>query len=55
MIRDCYDGNIGGIRLRIIGWDRRYDQYKNKEARLVYREGKMILWISKRIPRPKPY
>ena len=46
---------IGGIRLKIIGWDRRYDEYENREARLVYREGKMILWISKRIPRPKQY
>jgi hypothetical protein len=46
---------IEGIRLKIIGWNRRYDEYENREARLVYREGKMILWISKRIPRPKRY
>jgi len=46
---------IGGIRLKIIGWDRRYDQYENGEARLVYREGKMMLWISRKIPRPEPY
>ncbi len=46
---------IGGVRLKIIGWDRRYDEYENGEARLVYRDGKMILWISKRIPRPEPY
>jgi len=25
------------------------------EARLVYREGKIMLWISKKIPRPEPY
>jgi len=31
------------------------DGYENREARLVYRGGEMILWISKRIPRPKPY
>jgi putative transposase len=36
---------IGGIEHRIIGWDRRYDQYENGEARLVHREGKMMLWI----------
>jgi hypothetical protein len=36
---------IGGIKLRIIGLDRRYDQYENGEARLVHREGKMMLWI----------
>jgi len=54
-IEDGYVEIIGGIRLKIIGWDRRYDQYENGEARLVYRDGKMMLWISKRIPRPKPY
>jgi transposase len=45
----------GGIRLRIIGWDKRYDDYENGEARLVYRDNKMMLWISKKIPRPEPY
>ena len=25
------------------------------EARLVYRDGKMILWISKKAPKLKPY
>jgi IS605 OrfB family transposase len=25
------------------------------EARLVYRDGKMMLWISKKIPKPQPY
>ena len=41
--------------MKIIGWDRRYDQYENREARLVCREGEMVLWISKRIPRPEQY
>jgi IS605 OrfB family transposase len=54
-IEDSYVEIIGGIRLKIIGWDRRYDQYENGEARLVYRGDKMMLWISKRIPKPKPY
>jgi IS605 OrfB family transposase len=54
-MRDGYIEIIGGIRLRIIGWDRRYDNYKNREARLVYKKDKMILWISKRIPKPKKY
>jgi transposase len=54
-VKDGYVEIIGGVKLKIIGWDRRYDQYENGEARLVYREGKMILWISKRIPRPKRY
>jgi len=47
--------SFGGIRLRVIGWDRRYDEYKNREARLVYRRDKLFLWISKRIPKPKKY
>ncbi|MDT7888219.1 MAG: hypothetical protein RQ885_04500 [Desulfurococcales archaeon] len=54
-VKEGYVEIIGGIRLRIIGWDRRYDDYENGEARLVYRGGKMMLWISKRIPKPQPY
>ena len=54
-IEDGHVEIIGGIRMKIIGWDRRYDQYENREARLVYREGRMILWISKRMPRPEQY
>jgi transposase len=54
-IKDCYMEIIGGIRLKIIDRDGRYNEYKNREARLVYREGRMILWISKRIPRPEQY
>jgi len=54
-IKDGYVEIIGGIRLRVIGWDRRYDDYKNREARLVYKKDKMILWISKKIPKPKKY
>jgi len=53
-IGDGYVEIIGEIRMKIIGWDRRYDQYENREARLVYRDGEMVLWISKRIPRLKP-
>jgi len=54
-VKDVYVEIIGGIRMKIIGWDGRYDGYENREARLVYRDGKMMLWISKKIPRPKPY
>jgi putative transposase len=54
-VKEGYVEIIGGIRLRMIGWDRRYDSYENGEARLVYRDGKMMLWISKKIPRPEPY
>jgi IS605 OrfB family transposase len=54
-VRDGYVEIARGIKLRIIGWDRRYDQYENGEARLVYRDGKMMLWISKKISKPQPY
>jgi hypothetical protein len=42
-VKDGYVEIIGGIKLRIIGWDRRYDGYENREARLGYRGNKMIL------------
>jgi IS605 OrfB family transposase len=45
----------GGYRLRIIGWDRRYDDFPNREARLVFREGKFTLYVAKRAPRPARY
>jgi putative transposase len=54
-VRDGYVEIAGGIKLSIIGWDRRYDQYENEEARLVYRDGNMMLWISKKVPKPEPY
>jgi transposase len=54
-VREGYVEIIGGVKLKIIGWDRRYDQYENGEARLIYRDNKMMLWISRKIPRPEPY
>jgi transposase len=54
-VKEGYVEIIGGIKLKIIGWDGRYDGYENGEARLVYRDGKMMLWISRKIPRPEPY
>jgi hypothetical protein len=42
-VKEGYVEIIGGVKLKIIGWDRRYDQYENGEARLVYRDNKMIL------------
>jgi len=54
-VRDGYVEIAGGIKLKIIGWDRRYDGYENGEARLVYKGDKMILWISKKAPKPQPY
>uniref|UniRef100_A0A7J3ZJJ2 Transposase n=1 Tax=Fervidicoccus fontis TaxID=683846 RepID=A0A7J3ZJJ2_9CREN len=46
---------LGGLKLRVIGWDRRYDGYPNGDARLVYRDGKLVLHISKRVPKPDKY
>jgi putative transposase len=54
-VKEGYVEIIGGVKLKIIGWDSRYDGYENGEARLVYRGDKIMLWISKRIPKPKPY
>jgi len=46
---------LGGYRLKIIGLDRRYDSYQNKEARLLLKDGKFILKIYKRAPEPAKY
>jgi len=54
-IRGEYLEILGGFRLRIIGWDRRYDSYPNGEARLLFSDGEFVLCISKRIPKPVKY
>jgi hypothetical protein len=54
-VRDGYVEIIGGVRLRVIGRDRRYDCYPSGEVRLTYKSGKMVLWVSKRIPKPESY
>jgi IS605 OrfB family transposase len=46
---------IGGYRLRVIGWDRRYDDLPNREARLVFRDSEFTLYVYKRVPRPAKY
>jgi hypothetical protein len=46
---------LGGFRLRVIGWDRRYDSYSGGDARLLIKDGKLILEISKRVPKPTKY
>jgi len=43
----------GGYRLKIIGWDRKYDNYRNRKARFVYRNGEMLLMVTKRVPKPE--
>jgi IS605 OrfB family transposase len=50
-IKGNYVEVLGGYRLRIVGWDRRYDQYPSGEARLMYKDGKFFLMIFKRVPR----
>jgi hypothetical protein len=45
----------GGYRLRVTGWDRRYDDFPNREARLVFRDGRFDLYVAKRVPRPAKY
>ncbi|ESQ20571.1 MAG: hypothetical protein CISAcid_15540 [uncultured Acidilobus sp. CIS] len=45
----------GGYGLRIIGWDRRYDDFPSREARLVFRDGEFTLYVTKRVPRPARY
>jgi hypothetical protein len=42
-VKEGYVEIIGGVKLKIIGWDGRYDGYENGEARLVYRGGEMML------------
>ena len=54
-VKDNYVEIIGGYELRIIGWDRRYDKYQNREARLTYKDGKMFLMITKGTPKPSKY
>jgi len=46
---------LGGYRLEIIGWDRRYDNYPSGDARLLFKDGKLVLEVSKHIPKPRKY
>jgi IS605 OrfB family transposase len=54
-IKGSYAEVLGGYRLRIVGRDRRYDQYPSGEARLMYKDDKFLLMIFKRVPRPSKY
>jgi len=54
-VRDGYVEVLGGYKLRIIGWDRRYDSYPNGDAILLFKNGKFILGISKHVPKPVKY
>jgi len=54
-VKGDYVELAGGYRLRVIGWDRRYDDFPNREARLVFRDGEFTLYITKQVPRPARY
>jgi putative transposase len=54
-IRDSCIEVLGGYKLRIIGWDRRYDSYPSGDAILLFKDGKFILKISKHVPKPVKY
>jgi IS605 OrfB family transposase len=54
------DGKVelaGGYKLRVIGWDKRYDRYPHRVAVLVYNEigDRFTLHIVKQVPRPPTY
>jgi hypothetical protein len=46
---------LGGYRLKVIGWDMRYDGYPSGDARLLFKDGKLVLEVPKHIPRPRKY
>jgi putative transposase len=46
---------LGGLKLEIIGWDMRYDGYPSGDARLLFKDGKLVLEVSKHIPKPQKY
>ncbi|MFP3265458.1 MAG: RNA-guided endonuclease TnpB family protein [Acidilobus sp.] len=54
-VKGGYVELAGGYRLRVIGWDRRYDDFPSREARLVFRDGEFTLYVFKRVPRPAKY
>jgi IS605 OrfB family transposase len=54
-IKGNYVEVLGGYRLRIVGWDRRYDQYPSGEAKLVYKDSRFFLMIVKQVPRPSKH
>ena len=36
---------LGGYRLEIVGWDRRYDDHPSGDARLVFKDGRLVLEV----------
>jgi IS605 OrfB family transposase len=54
-VKGGYVELLGGYKLRIIGLDKRYDVYPSGDARLMLKDGKLILEVSKRVPKPAKY
>jgi len=46
---------LGDYRLRVIGWDRRYDNFPGRDTKLMFRDGEFTLYVTKRVPRPTKY
>jgi len=51
-VRDGYLHVTGGYKARILGIEKRYKEGRWREAKLVYRNGNMYLFISVEAPRP---
>jgi len=51
-VRDGYLYVTGGYMARIVGMEERYREGERKEAKLVYRNGDMYLYIAVEVPRP---
>jgi predicted transposase len=54
-VKGGYVELLGGYKFRIVGWDKRYDSYPSGDAILLFKNGKFILGISKRVPKPAKY
>ena len=54
-VKNKYVELLGGYKLEIVGWDKRYDDYSNGYARLLFKDGKFILEVSKRVPKLGKY
>jgi IS605 OrfB family transposase len=54
-VGNSYVEILGGLKLMIVGWDKRYDSYPSGDARLLIKDGKFILEVSKCVPKPAKY
>ena len=54
-VKGGYVELLGGYKLKIIGWDKRYDIYPSRDSILLFKNGKFILAVSKRMPKPAKY